>query len=290
MSTQALPESELQAIRQSLSAGSVIPYLGPAVLELAPTTCQVPATPEALVAMLTAKVSVPHKIRNNLTAAAQFIENFKHRKTLVNLMTEAYAAGASPNALHRFLAALPKKPLLVVDSWYSNAMAQALAGQHNWGMIQGVSQSEHLGQWVHYVEPDGNSIEASEADAWTTVLYQPLGSNQPAQNYIISDSDYVEVLTEIDIQTPIPPRVQELRHGAHFLFMGCRFNHQLTRTYARQIMKRSSAQHWAVIAGPLTRMEEKFLAEQHIRRIDLPLADFVHWLQTAELAQPLVAA
>jgi SIR2-like domain len=283
-------QTQLQTIRQNLSAGSVIPYLGPAVLELEPATCKVPATPEALVAMLTAKVSVPHKIRNNLTAAAQFIENFKHRKTIVSLMTEAYAPGASPNALHQFLAALPKKPLLLVDSWYSNAMAQALAGQQNWGMIQGVSQSEHLGQWVHYVEPNGNSIEASEADAWTTVLYQPLGSNYPAQNYIISDSDYVEVLTEIDIQTPIPPRVQELRNGAHFLFMGCRFNHQLTRTYARQIMKRSSAQHWAVISGPLTRMEEKFLAEQNITRIDMPLAEFVHWLHTAELTHPLAAA
>jgi hypothetical protein len=282
--------TQLQTIRQSLAEGSVIPYLGPAVLELEPASCKVPATPEALVALLTSKVSVPHKIRTNLTAAAQFIENFKHRKSLVNLMTEAYAPGASPNALHRFLASLPKKPLLVVDSWYSNAMAQALAGQHNWGMIQGVSQSEHLGQWVHYLEPDGKNIEASEADAWTTILYQPLGSNQPTQNYIISDSDYVEVLTEIDIQTPIPPRVQELRSGAHFLFMGCRFNHQLTRTYARQIMKRSSGQHWAVISGPLTRMEEKFLAEQQINRIDLPLADFVHWLQTAELAKPLVAA
>ncbi|MFQ6333294.1 SIR2 family protein [Methylophilus sp. 3sh_L] len=282
--------TQLQTIRQSLAEGSVIPYLGPAVLELEPASCKVPATPEALVALLTSKVSVPHKIRTNLTAAAQFIENFKHRKSLVNLMTEAYAPGASPNALHRFLASLPKKPLLVVDSWYSNAMAQALAGQHNWGMIQGVSQSEHLGQWVHYLELDGTNIEASEADAWTTILYQPLGSNQPAQNYIISDSDYVEVLTEIDIQTPIPSRVQELRSGAHFLFMGCRFNHQLTRTYARQIMKRSSGQHWAVISGPLTRMEEKFLAEQQINRIDLPLADFVHWLQTAELAKPLVAA
>lgn len=283
-------QHELQIIRESLSAGSVIPYLGPAVLELEPATCKVPATPESLVATLTAKVSVPHKIRNNLTATAQFIENFKHRKTLVSLMTEAYAAGASPNALHRFLAALPKKPLLVVDSWYSNAMTQAFAGQQNWGMIQGVSQSEHFGQWVQYLETNGVVVEAEEADAWTTVLYQPLGSNQPAQNYIISDSDYVEVLTEIDIQTPIPPLVQELRQGAHFLFMGCRFNHQLTRTYARQIMKRSSAQHWAVISGPLTRMEEKFLAEQQIRRIDLPLANFVHWLETAELAQPLAAA
>jgi hypothetical protein len=36
-------------------------------------------------------VAVPGKIKNRLTAAAQFIENFKHRKTLVKAMNEAFA-------------------------------------------------------------------------------------------------------------------------------------------------------------------------------------------------------
>ena len=98
----------------------------------------------------------------------------------------------------------------------------------------------------------------------------------------MSDSDFVEVLTEIDIQTPIPKRVQELRVNSHFLFLGCRFNHQLTRSYARQIMKRSSAKHWAVIEGSLTRMEEKFLEEQGIARIEMPLAAFLDTVQNRQ--------
>jgi hypothetical protein len=279
---------QLQAIRAALDSGSVIPYLGPDVLSLEPVN--VPSTPVDLVKQLTARVSVPHKIRNNLTAAAQFIENFKHRKTLVSLMNEAYMPGVAPNLLHHYLAGLHKKPLLIVDTWYDDAMAKALDERDNWGQIQGVSQSEHFGEWVHYFDAKGQPTEASEADAWGTVLYKPLGSVVPAQNYIASDSDYVEVLTEIDIQTPIPPRVQELRTGANFLFMGCRFDNQLTRTYARQIMKRSSDRHWAIIEGPLTRMEEKFLEEQSITRIDLPLAAFVEWMTAGALPQSLAAA
>lgn len=280
----------LQEISAGLTAGTIIPYLGPDVLKLEPENCPVPATPDDLVKRLTSKVSVPHKIRNNLTAAAQFIENFKHRKSVVGLMDEAYAPGVQPNALHHYLQALHKKPLLIVDTWYDDAMARALAGRGNWGQIQGVSQAEHLGEWVHYFDHLGNPVEAREADTWHVVLYKPLGSIVPARNFIISDSDYVEVLTEIDIQTPIPPRVQELRTGAHFLFLGCRFTNQLTRTYARQVMKRSSDKHWAVIEGPLTRMEEKFLKEQNITRIDMPLAQFVNWLQTGKIdAEPVAA-
>jgi len=281
--------SHLKEIADSLAAGTAIPYLGPEVLNLEPGSA-VPSTPADLVQQLTSKVSVPHKIRNNLTAAAQFIENFKHRKTVVHLMNEAFAPGAQPNALHQYLNGLKKKPQLIVDTWYDDAMAKTLFGRSNWGQIQGVSQSEHLGTWVNYFNDKGEQVEAVEADSWDLILYKPLGSIIPAKNFIISDSDYVEVLTEIDIQTPIPQRVQELRNGANFLFLGCRFNNQLTRSYARQIMKRSSDKHWAVIEGPLTRMEEKFLEEQQITRIDLPLAQFVEWLQTGKMSKALAAA
>lgn len=284
MSTQLLEQ-----IKANLSAGTIIPYLGPDVLNLAPESCPVPSTADALVKLLTSKVSVPHKIRNNLTAAAQFIENFKHRKSVVSLMSDAFSPSVPPNALHRYLAGLAKKPLLIVDTWYDDAMAMTLFGRSNWGQIQGVSQSEHFGQWVHYFDAAGNRVEEKEASTWDTIVYKPLGSIIPAKNFIISDSDYVEILTEIDIQSPIPSIVQELRSGAHFLFMGCRFNNQLTRTYARQIMKRSSNKHWAVIEGKLTRMEQKFLEEQEIERIDMPLAQFVEQLQAGKGNEMLAA-
>ena len=269
---------KLQEIASAIATGSAIPYIGPGALSLDPATCHVPATPEDLVKLLTTKVSVPHKIRNNLTAAAQFIENFKHRKSVVSLMTEAFSPSLTPNVLHQFLAGLSKRPLLIVDTWYDDAMSKALTGNANWGQIQGVSQSEHYGSWVNYFDAQGNESSETEAESWSIVLYKPLGAITPAKNFIISDSDFVEVLTEIDIQTPIPPRVQELRVGANFLFMGCRFSNQLTRTYARQVMKRSTDKHWAVIEGSLTRMEKRFLEEQNITQIDMPLAEFVVWL------------
>jgi hypothetical protein len=105
-----------------------------------------------------------------------------------------------------------------------------------------------------------------------TLLYKPWGGHAPAANYLISDSDFVEVLTEIDIQTPIPQIVQQRRAGLGFVFLGCRFNDQLPRAFARQIMKRSRGPHYAVLADEPTRMEARFLAEQGITRIALPLS------------------
>ena len=124
---------------------------------------------------------------------------------------------------------------------------------------------------MRYYTAQNEQSDAGAAEKWQTLLYRPLGSASPAQNYIVSDSDYVEILTEIDIQTPIPPIVQKIRSGRNFLFIGCRFNNQLDRIFARQIIKRSSDKHWAIIQGELSKNEAKFLKELNITRLDLPM-------------------
>ncbi|MFZ2306608.1 MAG: SIR2 family protein [Rhodoferax sp.] len=276
----------IHEIARSLNTGAVIPYLGPEMLSLCPD-CAVPATPLALAESMTAKVSVPHKIRKRLTQAAQFIENFKHRKSVVHLMNEAFATSPAPSPLHLALASSGAG--LWVDTWYDDTFAKALAQvalQGGWAQTQGLSQSEHFGNWTGDYAADGSLLP--ELPAGARLLYKPLGSHAPAGNYLVSDSDFVEVLTEIDIQTPIPAAVQAWRTGRNFLFLGCRFDDQLTRCFARQIMKRSSDRHWAVLPQEPTRMEARFLQEQNITRIDLPLDQFASALVNA--LQPAVAA
>jgi len=280
----------LREITSHLEEGGIVPYLGPGVLDLVPGGSPVPNSPEALVQRLVAKSSVPFKIRGNLTAAAQYIENFKHRKTLVGLMAEAFAVEVPPTPLHHYLAGMVRKPLLIVDAWYDNAMAGALASRNLLGQVQGVSQSEHFGTWTHYYRDNGALADPFEADTWEALLYKPLGSIAPDRNFLVSDTDFVEVLTEIDIQTPIPDIVQQLRSGRHFLFLGCRFRNQLERTFARQIMKRSSDRHWAVLPGELSRNEARFLEEQNITRIDMPLDAFVRRLGVEAASEAMAIA
>ncbi|MDP9902780.1 SIR2 family NAD-dependent protein deacylase [Variovorax ginsengisoli] len=277
----------IRDIAHRLDAGTVIPYLGPDMLSLCAEP-KVPGTPTALAEMMTTKVSVPHKIRKRLTQAAQFIENFKHRKSVVHLMNEAFASVPAPSALQLALAGSGAG--LWVDTWYDDSFAVALAQvrpQGDWVQIQGLSQSEHFGRWTGVYGDDGEFMAELPADAGP-ILYKPIGSHAPAGNYLVSDSDYVEVLTEIDIQTPIPAAVQAWRSGRSFLFIGCRFDDQLTRSFARQIMKRSSALHWAVLPHEPTRMEARFLEEQGIVRIPMPLAQFADEL--TEALQGAVAA
>jgi len=276
------------AVAEGLAAGTLLPYLGPGLLALCAGATP-PADAPALAAVLTARVSVPGKIRHRLTAAAQFIENFKHRKSLVAAMDAAYAAAPEPAALHRWLAALPAP--LIVDTWYDDTLRRALAETTaaDWAEVQGLSQSEHFGTWCGWYGADGQPLPDPPAVA-ARVLYKPWGGHAPASNYLVSDSDFVEVLTEIDIQSPIPAAVQQRRAARGFVFLGCRFNDQLPRAFARQILKRSTGPHFAVLADEPTRMEARFLEELGITRIALPLAEVAAQLTGHPIGQTATAA
>ncbi len=263
-------EASLVEVAARLRAGTMIPYLGPGLGELSKPA--VPMNPEALAAFFGTKVALPRRAKGNAWAAAQHIESNKHRSTVTALMTEAFASPVEPTPLHRYLAALSLP--MIVDAWYDGAMRSALGQRNDWGEVQGITRAG-IGEdrWYRFYGAVGTEADRAAATGWTTLLYKPHGSIAPARNFLISDADYVEVLTEIDIQTPIPDAVKDRRTERSFVFIGCRFNDQLLRTYARQITKRSATPHFAFVEPEtLTKNEIRFLISQGLTPIVIPLA------------------
>jgi hypothetical protein len=273
-------EDSIAELAKGLRAGSVVPYLGPGISALAGDP-PAPLSPEALAAFFETKVALPKRARGNAWAAAQHIESYRHRNTVTALMAEAFANPPAPTAFHLSLAAMGLP--MIVDSWYAGEMRAALAGATDWVEVQGITRAG-IGEffWYRFYLPDGTEVDAAAASGAKTMLYTPHGSIAPANNYLISDADYVEVLTEIDIQTPIPEIVRDRRTDRSFLFLGCRFHDQLLRSYARQIIKRSRGEHYAVVdVASLTRNERAFLETENIQPIDLPLAQALDLLMAS---------
>ncbi|HTV32490.1 MAG TPA: SIR2 family protein [Methylocella sp.] len=265
-------EAAIASLAEPLKAGKIVPYLGPGVAGLGQPSA--PMTPEALAEFFGVKVALPRRAKGNAWAAAQHIENMKHRSTVTALMTEAFATPVEPTPLHRYFASL-KLPM-IVDTWYDGATRKALEEQSagTWGEVQGITRAG-IGEdrWYRFYEADGKESTRAAAEGWTTLLYKPHGSITPSKNYLISDADYVEVLTEIDIQTPIPDVVKDRRTERSFLFFGCRFHDQMLRTYARQVMKRSSAIHYVIVdPEKLTKNEIWFITVQGMTPIGISLA------------------
>lgn len=263
----------LAELARGVEAGRLIPYLGPGVLALTPGGAPVPDSPEAFCRHIESRVALPRRARGNLWAAAQFVESRKFRRTLEVLVAEAFAEVPTGNPVHQWLARV--RPPLVVDAWYDDGLPVAFGEEaEDWGIVRGETRhSGNLDVWTRAYDAGGMEVAPALAEGWSTIVYKPHGCVRPGGGVLLSDSDYVEVLTEIDIQTPIPEVVQARRQGRGFLFLGCRFDDQLLRIFARQIMKRSGGPHYAVIAGELTRMEQKFLDEQQVVLIPAELED-----------------
>ncbi|HEX7479590.1 MAG TPA: SIR2 family protein [Polyangiales bacterium] len=275
LAERAAPPAQdfFREIREGLAAGVLAPYLGPGVL--AACGSSLPSTHAELAERLGKKVTLPRRARGNVWAAAQYIESQKHRSVLVRLMDEAFAADAAPSALHEKLASLALP--LIVDTWFDSTMRAALnAVTSEWVELQGVSRASVTeNRWVRVYAPDGAELPLVSADGPRTLLYKPNGAAAPARNFIISDADCVEVLTEIDIQSPIPAPVQTRRTTLGFVFLGCRFDEQTLRIYARQIVKRSLGPHYAIVdpLASLSRNEERFYAELGVKLLTHPWSD-----------------
>ncbi|MDA9537616.1 transcriptional regulator [Bradyrhizobium sp. CCBAU 21362] len=271
-------KATLVDIAAGLRAASIIPYLGPGLAELCRS--DVPTTPEALAGFFASKVPLPRRARGNAWASAQHIEISKHRSAVTALMTQAFARPVEPTRLHHHLASLSLP--VIVDAWYDDAMRAALGKRDGWGEVQGITRAG-IGEnrWYRFYDPVGQEVDSAVAGSWATVLYKPHGSVQPANKFLVSDADYVEALTEIDIQTPIPDIIKERRTGQTFLFIGCRFNDQLLRSYARQIIKRSADTHYAIVdPDALSRNEFRFLLEQGLTPLAIGLPRAVEILLT----------
>lgn len=255
----------LDEVLRGLRDGALIPYLG----EGAAAPGRAPCSYAELLIELGRRVALPRHARNSAWSAAQFIESRRHRHTLETLLGEIFAEATSATPLHRALAAVA--PPLIVDTWYDAGMRTALTlgCPERWSEVQGVSRAGvGLNRWYRYYAADGGELDEDTASAATTLLYKPHGSIQPAANFLISDSDYVEVLTEIDIQSPIPPAIHERRRDRDLLFIGCRFDDQLLRTFARQLAKRSGGHPLLLRHGPApSRNEWRFFAELGMREV-----------------------
>ncbi|MBB4245006.1 hypothetical protein GGD54_005794 [Rhizobium tropici] len=260
-------------LKEALAADAIIPYLGPGLLRQSSAAPPVPDGPEGVAAALNTRATAPSKIRSNMWSVAQFIEQRRHRRTLQAWMAEIFASSAPLTGLHAWLATLPLS--LIIDSWYDGTMRAALVanGRTDVVEIQGVTRAnENRDIWTRTYDLSGKELRPGPAAK--TVLYTPHGSVRPAANFLVSDADYVEVLTEIDIQTPIPEAVKARRTNRGFFFLGCRFDDQMLRIFARQIMKRSNGPHFAVIdAKTMTKNERRFCTECGITLIDLPIGE-----------------
>jgi hypothetical protein len=271
--------SAFDNIFTGLSDGNVVPYLGAGALNgvIDPATGKaIPADSDSLIiAMNNGKPMAP-KLMYEFPRAAMNVE-LKRGRSAVNKFLDATYRDTqwSTSALHAWLAQ-QKLPYIVDANRDTQLQKQYAATPHT--LIVGIARMSAKEYRFRLFKYDGTSYIAIEQEAVDTslpILFKPLGTPLPVSNYIASDADFVDYITELMGGFAIPSFVKRMRQNKRYLLLGMRLNRDTDRMVFSDIMfGAAQPSGWALISHP-TDKEKRYLGKMGIEIVNADVADFL---------------
>jgi hypothetical protein len=262
-----------------LADGSVVPYLGPGALAgvvESGTGRAMPADSESLILALNNGQPMAPKLMYEFPRAAMHVELKRGRAALTRFLDTMYRDTAwSVSPLHAELARheLP----LIIDCNRDTQLQQAYAGRPH-TLVVGVARIAGTAFRFRVFFYDGTAYQAIDQEAVDVsypILFKPLGTPLPDSDYIASDADFVDYITELMGGFAIPGFLKRLRQGKRYLLLGLR----LTRDTERMLLSditfgAAQPAGWALIANA-TAKERRFLGKLGMTLIEADQADFL---------------
>ncbi len=274
-----MAQPNLDKLFEDLATGSLVPYLGPGAL--ADVVDQqsgqsMPADSDSLILAMNGGKPMAPKLMYEFPRAAMNQELKKGRSSVTRFLSELYSRDSwTTGAVHAWLGAL--KPDYLIDT-NRDLTLQNIYSDRPHLLIQGVSRIGGTEYRFKIFNWDGEryaEITQENADPSLPILFKPMGSPVPEANYVASDADYVDYITELMGGFAIPSFVKKLRVGKQYLFLGLRMTRDTERMVLSDIIYGApSPKGYAVIADP-TEKEIKFCQRMDIEIVRMPLADFV---------------
>ena len=269
---------ELRAeLLAGLKDGSIVPYLGSGVLadvKNVATGEPIPADSDSLIIAMNVGKPMAPKLMYEFPRAAMNIELKRGRTTVNKFLTRTYGETAwTRGAFHDWLKEIA--PAYVVDINRDTQLQDSYAGvPHN--LVVGIARLGGTDFRYKLYLWDGVAYQKSEAiNPALPILFKPMGTPKPEANYIASDADYVDYITELMGGFSIPPVVKELRKGKKYLLMGLRLNRDTERMVMSDfIYAAAQPAGWVFIATP-TDKEKRFCKKVGLEIIEADIFEFI---------------
>lgn len=266
-------------ILNGLYENTVVPYLGPGVLFDAAhkqTGEAMPADSNSLIlAMNNGKPMAP-KLMYEFPRAAMNQEIKRGRNFLGQFLTKLYGETEwTRAAVHDWLANW--KPAYVVDINRDTQLQDSYADKPH-TLIVGVARITATAfrfKIYHYDGSDYAEIPQEQIDQSLPVLFKPMGTPKPEANYIASDADYVDYISELMGGFAIPDFLKEYRKGKQYLFIGMPLNRDSERMVMSDIVY-GAAEHkgWVLNKHP-TNKEVRYCKKIGLEILDADVEDLL---------------
>lgn len=262
---------ELRAsLLAGLHNGSIIPYLGCGVLAdvtNVATGQPIPADSDSLIIAMNDGRPMSPKLMYEFSRAAMNIELKRGRGAVTRFLTRTYGDTVwTRSAVHDWLKEI--RPPYVIDINRDTQLQDSYADTPH-TLIVGIARLGGSAFRYKLYLWDGAAYAATDTlDPSLPMLFKPMGTPRPAPNFIASDADYVDFITELMGGFAIPPAIKEWRRDKRYLLLGLRLNRDTERmVLADMVYAAGSPTGWALIPEPSAK-ERRFCKKIGIEIIE----------------------
>lgn len=235
-----MSSTDFSEILDGLYDNKVVPYLGPGALFDATnkqTGAPMPADSNSLILAMNNGNPMAPKLMYEFPRAAMNQELKKGRNFLGQFLTKLYGETEYTRAaVHDWLAEW--RPAYVIDINRDTQLQDTYSDEEH-TLIVGVARitaSQFRFKIYHYDGSDYFEIPQEQVDHRLPILFKPMGTPRPEANYIASDADYVDYITELMGGFAIPDFLKEYRKGKQYLFIGVPLNRDSERMVMSDIV------------------------------------------------------
>jgi len=173
---------------------------------------------------------------------------------------------------------LKLKPKYIVDTNYDSKIQDSM---DSFTFMTGIARiTAEYNRFIIYGVEGATYTECNELDFINPIVFKPLGSTKPNPNFVVSDADFVDWLTEAMGGFAMPKELKEYRKGKEYIFFGIPFDRDTERMVANEITLDLKG-GYVVYEGELNKKAAQFLEKHNLEQIKLNQREFAQKLAEA---------
>jgi hypothetical protein len=273
----------MDEIKQELIDGKTILFLGLGVFEN--LTCKdgskLPYDSDSFVLALNNGRAMSPRLMYEYTRAAMSLEQRKGRDYLVAMTNHIYTSKEYGLAkAYELVKSI--KPKYIIDTNIDESICKIYENELHF-MITGVSRV--MGGYDRYLiykfdveKKEYIRVDKCELNDTFPIIFKPMGCTIPEKNFIISDADFVDWLTEAMGGYAMPPFLKEYRKDKKYLFLGVDFTRDTYRMVANEMTMDLQSGYIVSAVKEYTKKELQFAKKHKLVFIEKDCDSFVEEL------------
>jgi hypothetical protein len=275
--SQSIHPDLLAQLQAGLASGAIVPYLGPGALAHVThkvTGKPIPADSNSLILAMNNGQPMAPRLMYEFPRAAMNVELKRGRAAVNKFLVSTYDTDEwTDSTFHGWLTGF--NPDYVIDV-NRDTQLQRMWSKTPHILVVGIARMAGTAFRYRLYQHDGEKyteVSNEGVDTSLPVLFKPMGTPQPNPDFIASDADYVDYITELMGGFSIPPLIKARRAGKRYLFLGLRLNRDTERMVMSDIIYdcATGPSAWAMIEEP-TAKEVRYCARLGIEIIEAPLS------------------